>query len=136
MCSSHLFFSYCGILCCNNWILLIVALFFFYMLLMLLFKDELCISNLFTDSKWPFIPSWYAKINFSFILNSSPTFMYGLHVLVDHVSIGCFMNSNNQKKIMKSTHKPSFHFNLSNSHQKVKTKCKSQVVFRPIIICY
>jgi len=41
-------------------------------------------------------------------LNLSPTFMYGLHVLVDHASIGHFMNSDNQKKIVKSAHKPPF----------------------------
>ncbi len=29
ICSLHHFFSYCGTLCCNNWILLIVALSFF-----------------------------------------------------------------------------------------------------------
>jgi hypothetical protein len=34
----------------------------------------------------------YVKINFSLALNFVPTFMYGLHVLVDHTSKGCLMN--------------------------------------------
>ncbi len=58
--------------------------FFGVIFLILFIKYESCLSKYCTISKWPFIFPWYDTTIFSFVFNSFPTFMYGLHILVDY----------------------------------------------------
>jgi hypothetical protein len=94
-----------------------------------------------TNSKWPFILSWYVKIDFLVVANSSPTFMYSWQVLVDHAFNGHFMDGWKSFKVYQTWQKgPSPYYSpflsyililIKNNESKV-VKFSKGLYFKPL----